>query len=81
MDVKKILLRSLTALLAAATMSVSAQSVPVPPATTQDAACEGGILYTVRSHGESRPVASGTDAASLQQNRRVEVISTCPNEA
>lgn len=83
MDVKKILLRSFTALLVIATMPAAGQAPPptAQPPAAQGSSCDGGILYTVRSHGESEPVAAGGDAASLQQNRRVEVVSTCPGAA
>ena len=74
MDIKTILVRSLMALAAMAASPAPAQDAPA-----QDPGCAGGILYTVRSHGESQPVAAGGDAASLQQNRRVQVVSTCPD--
>ena len=75
MDIKTILTRSLVALAAMAAMPTQAQTPPAPAS-----ACDGGILYTVRGHGESQPVASGGDPASLQQNRRVDVVSTCPDK-
>jgi hypothetical protein len=76
MDIKTILARTLLALAAMAALPALAQATP-----TQGADCNGGILYTVRSHGESQPVAAGGDPASLQQNRRVEVVSNCPDKA
>ena len=76
MDTKTILVRSLMALAALAALPAPAQVAPA-----QDPACAGGILYSVRSHGESQPVAAGGDPASLQQNRRVDVVSTCPGRA
>ena len=75
MDIKTILARTLLALAAMAAPPALAQT-----ASVQGSACAGGILYTVRSHGESQPVAAGGDAASLQQNRRVEVVSGCPDK-
>lgn len=35
---------------------------------------EEGLLFRVRTRGEEHPVDTGTDPASLQQNRRVDVI-------
>ncbi len=80
MHIKTILIRPLLALAAMAAMAAMPAPALAQTAPAQDPACEGGILYTVRSHGEAAPIATGGDAASLQKNRRVEVVSTCPNK-
>src|SRR5690606_30087465 len=55
-------------------LQVPAPEAP-PSADCDDAGCRNdeGLLFRVRTRGEEQPVVEGSDAAALQQNRRVDV--------
>ena len=73
--------RALLILLAGATLlpcGAHAQDIATNPAQCDGSGCrtDQGVVFRVRSFGETRPVAAGNDADSLQRNRRVEVAAT-----
>ncbi|GAB3345055.1 hypothetical protein [Lysobacter tyrosinilyticus] len=79
MNLKTTLLNT-AILIALAVSTARAQQAPAtqPQCDADGCRTEQGLVFRVRSYGESRPAETGTSASALQSNRRVQVVT---NEA